>query len=550
MQTWTIGKRVVVVSTLLMALILVAGAAGLIGMSTMKSVTFGIKGGSIAAMERLSAAESLIFELRGHIFLAALSHQSPELRKETLARADAITSQVFDILNHYDTTGLSAEQVTSFDALKSQATAYVSLLSDFRRLEEEGKLQDGMARVAVECIPKRIGLQKAFTKVHDLDRERFLRSVASIDSTASSYSLITLACFGFSLVAGTLLIVIVLRSINASLKESASAVRSSAGEVTAASAQVASASESLAQGASEQAASLEETSASGQEISAMTQRNAENSRTAAAVMVEVDRNVVLANQKLEQLIVSMGEISTSSERIAKIIKVIDDIAFQTNILALNAAVEAARAGEAGLGFAVVADEVRNLAQRCAQAAKDTTNLIEESVVNARNGGARLDEVADVIRGITQSAARVKTLVDQVSQGGHEQARGIDQISRALVQMEQTTQQSAASAEESASASQQLKAQAGSLEQIVIALENLYQRSSANVRAQRPTRTLAPLPRAVSKATSASSKPELVALDRVLGKRNTVANAVTSPALTAPSAHAHAFPLDESEFTEF
>jgi methyl-accepting chemotaxis protein/methyl-accepting chemotaxis protein-1 (serine sensor receptor) len=162
----------------------------------------------------------------------------------------------------------------------------------------------------------------------------------------------------------------------------------------------------------------------------------------------------------------MREIDASSNKIARIIKVIDEIAFQTNILALNAAVEAARAGEAGLGFAVVADEVRNLAQRCAQAAKDTAGLIEESIATSHEGNARLDRMAGSVRSLLESSSKVKVLVDEVNQGSQEQARGMDQISRAVVQMEQLTQKTAASAEESASAGAELNGHAETLRNLV------------------------------------------------------------------------------------
>ena len=153
----------------------------------------------------------------------------------------------------------------------------------------------------------------------------------------------------------------------------------------------------------------------------------------------------------------MREITSSSDKISKIIKVIDEIAFQTNILALNAAVEAARAGEAGMGFAVVADEVRNLAQRSAQAAKDTAALIAESIAKSGEGSAKLQRVTEVIQAITVSSSQVKTLVDEVNVGSQEQARGIDQISRAVSEMDRVTQNAASGAKGSAASSRELQA---------------------------------------------------------------------------------------------
>jgi methyl-accepting chemotaxis protein/methyl-accepting chemotaxis protein-1 (serine sensor receptor) len=198
----------------------------------------------------------------------------------------------------------------------------------------------------------------------------------------------------------------------------------------------------------------------------MTHRNAENSQAAAKLTSRVDEQVTSANRTVEQAVTAMAEINGSSEKISKIIKVIDDISFQTNILALNAAVEAPRAGEADMGFAVVADEIRNLAQRCSHAAKDTAALIEESITKSRDGGAKLSQVKEAIRSITTSTAEVKTLIDEVHVGSAEQERGIEQISKAIVQMEQVTQATAASAEESASAAEELSAQSETVKSLV------------------------------------------------------------------------------------
>ena len=204
----------------------------------------------------------------------------------------------------------------------------------------------------------------------------------------------------------------------------------------------------------------------------MAHRNSENSLSAADLVARSEQMFIDTRQDLEQMVVAMDEIAAQSSGVAKIIKVIDEIAFQTNILALNAAVEAARAGEAGMGFAVVADEVRNLAQRCAQAAKDTAALIEESISKSDDGQTKVEQVAVAIRAITEESAKVKTLVDEVSVGSQEQTRGIEQIAKALTQMEQVTQQSAANAEESAAAAEELTAQASTLMEVVHQLSSM------------------------------------------------------------------------------
>jgi methyl-accepting chemotaxis protein/methyl-accepting chemotaxis protein-1 (serine sensor receptor) len=235
---------------------------------------------------------------------------------------------------------------------------------------------------------------------------------------------------------------------------------------------VAHSAQSLSHGAAEQAASLEETSASMEEMASMTRQNAEHSQGAARLVGDVDGRVQQSNLLLGEMVGSMNAIRDSSRHVAKIIKTIDEIAFQTNILALNAAVEAARAGEAGMGFSVVAEEVRNLAQRSADAARDTATMIEKSIAAADAGNTKVAQVADSVAGIATALDGMKKLVNQVSEASRQQAEGIEQMSQTFAQMEKVTQTTAATAEESAAASEELSTRAEATRTLVTRLTAL------------------------------------------------------------------------------
>jgi hypothetical protein len=284
---------------------------------------------------------------------------------------------------------------------------------------------------------------------------------------------------------------VVIRGMNRELTTLASELQQNAEQVTAAAAQVGSSSMMLSQGASTQAASLEQTSASMEEMASMTRANADSSHQAATLMIEADKRVHDSRRVLQEMVTSMAAIEESSDQVARIIRTIDAIAFQTNILALNAAVEAARAGDAGMGFAVVAEEVRNLAQRSAQAARDTASLIEESTRRAQQGSSTVEQVSASIGGLAESVTSVKGLIEGVSAASRQQTQGIDQVSQALTEMEQVTQSTAATAEEGAAASEELNAQAEAAMRVVHRLDRLVRGTDVPASALAPTATRRP-----------------------------------------------------------
>lgn len=276
-----------------------------------------------------------------------------------------------------------------------------------------------------------------------------------------------LGCIG--VVVGIVLAVLIAVSIVVALKRIIHSVSSGASQVSSAAAQVSSASQALAEGATEQAASLEEISSSLEEVASMTQQNADNALAANTLAEEARNAVDDGNECMGRMSIAINDIQDSSQQTAKIIKVIDEIAFQTNLLALNAAVEAARAGEAGRGFAVVAEEVRNLAIRSAEAAKNTAEMIEYAVKNANNGVEIAAEVSTVLAEIVSRMDKTTELSGEIAAASQEQAQGIEQVSTAVAQMNNVTQQNSASAEESASASEEMRGQA---EQMIEVVESL------------------------------------------------------------------------------
>ena len=470
---WSLNRKLLSAFGLLLALVIVASVVAWLAALAMKSR----QDDTVLAAQRLNLAEQIrainaeIFGAEKNMILGGLTDNDEILQKWT----DRLQKLI-------DEGTLRSEELTQAmhtDRDRAEATRLKEAMAEWgtrcdacHAIAMEGSLSKDIGRV----LKLSAAGEAMLTRNQDLANAIEVAQNTIFDDqskqSAATFSKARLAMIGTSALAVLvgIGIFVVVRGVGRRLQRAAERLRRGADQVMTASSQVSASSQSLSQGATEQAAALEETSASMEELSSMTQRNAENSQTAAKLMGEAEVRVRESNQALHDMVQSMTAIQQASQRVWKIIKTIDEIAFQTNILALNAAVEAARAGGAGMGFAVVADEVRNLAQRSAQAAKDTAGLIEESIAKSEAGGQKVEHVASSIGGITETVAKVKGLVDEVSEASRQQAQGIQQVSQAVAQMEKVTQTTAASAEESAAASEELASQAETTLELVAFLE--------------------------------------------------------------------------------
>ncbi|WP_269466430.1 methyl-accepting chemotaxis protein [Anaerohalosphaera lusitana] len=338
--------------------------------------------------------------------------------------------------------------------------------------EVERKLERRVVKYDHESDAQMTVIEEMANKISESFHEEALAASASFDKTQRAVTWLVLICSAICIVAGTGIAFVLIRSIVGVLKNIIDSLNEGSEQVASASGQVSSASQSLAEGATEQAAGLEETSSSLEEMSSMTKQNADNAQQASTLAGEASGAADEGSGNMSKMNAAIEDIEKSSNETAKIIKVIDEIAFQTNLLALNAAVEAARAGEAGKGFAVVAEEVRNLALRSAEAAKDTSTLIEESVKKSHNGVEIAGLVSKSLDEIVDRVGKTTDLVGEIAAASQEQAQGIDQVNTAVTQMDKVTQQNAANAEESASASEELSAQAEQMTHVVQQLVEL------------------------------------------------------------------------------
>lgn len=382
--------------------------------------------------------------------------RDPRLLDESLVLLDAINAQL-DLV----------ERVTDFE-------------NDLKRIAECRKssqsYRDGVVRFKQKWVQRETVAQRQTALATNIIEQAQQVATLGLDDTTTAAkqtarvtalsSTLVIVCGILGLALGVGVTIVISRGLNKLLRRLAFSLDEGSAQVAGAAGQVSSSSQTLAEGASEQAASLEETSSSLEEMASMTRRNSENSQKANELARQARSAADKGVADMHAMSAAMEAIKISSDDIAKIIKTIDEIAFQTNILALNAAVEAARAGEAGMGFAVVADEVRNLAQRSAQAAKETATKIEGAIVKTAQGVELNSKVARTLDEIVTKARQVDELAAEVASASQEQTQGITQINLAVSQMDKVTQSNAASTEETAAAAQELNTQAKSMKESV------------------------------------------------------------------------------------
>jgi methyl-accepting chemotaxis protein len=497
MNQWTVRKRIVTGFASILTVFAVVAVAAFFLLQEVKHKVGLIRTDSLVGLR-------LAGEIRAHtgeIQLDVMRHllaKSPAEKKMWEENLERLRSENDAAMAQYEKAINQPSDREMFTQLADARTKYVAERAMVLDLSRAGKAEEAYQVVGSTLRPLYQAYQAKSEELVAHCQAEGEAFAAECHLAASHASNIIVASAVFAIVLGNMIGFLIVRSLTKALSQLASSLNDGSQQVTAAATELSSTSQSLAEGASEQAASLEETSASLEEIAAMTKRNAENANDGKKLgtqtresaeaglesLAEMGRTLGEIKSAVGEMQSAVGEMQGSSQEIAKIIKTIDEIAFQTNLLALNAAVEAARAGEAGAGFAVVADEVRALAQRSAQAARDTSEKIESAVKRSQLGGVASTKVVKSLGEVEATAQKIQTVfggiaaqiksldgvIAEIANASQEQTAGIMEVNAAVTQLDKVTQANAAGAEENAASSEELNSQAITLQDIVQQLQ--------------------------------------------------------------------------------
>jgi methyl-accepting chemotaxis protein len=491
MSNWTIAKRIIAGLTLVLSITAALAVVALFQLSRIKGSVEYMRTdpypGLIAIFEIQTGAQEDLLGVVSHV-LAPAAEKDRILSEVKSGRVEGERK-----VGDYDRTISDPGDRAQFDEFKRLRLAYLNVKDAVLEASAAGNSAEAIDLLQAQLMPGYNQLDDVLHRLVAFNRKNASAALDAISETGANGSRFVSIGSLIALLSGIAVAWLMIRGVRLILTRITATLREGAEQVASAAAEVSSASQALAEGASEQAASLEETSASLEEMSAMTKRNAENAQDSKKLSSETRVAAESGSERMTEMAAAMDAIKASSADIAKIIKTIDEIAFQTNILALNAAVEAARAGEAGMGFAVVAEEVRNLAQRSAQSARETAAKIEDAILKSDQGVAITRGVGVSLGEILERVRQVDPLVAEIAQASTEQSSGIQQLNSAMGQMDKVTQANASSAEQTAASAQELSAQAAVLTQAVAELQLLVDGTkSAPVGAPAPVRSVRPM----------------------------------------------------------